>query len=377
MTPPHPPGTPMQTPLNVTPMPIPLPDERDAIRYYQGLEHLVTVLQRMSLCRTQEEVTGIVCRAARDLTGADGAAVVLKDGDACHYVDDNATGPLWRHQRFPLSADVAGWVIRNKRAAVIEDAAGDPRVPADTYRPTFVKSLAVVPIRSLAPVGAIGNYWAEPHRATAREVQLLRALADTTAVTLENVRVLSELEQRVRDRTRELEAEVAERRKAEEEVRQLSLTDDLTGLHNRRGFMLLAEQEWKVARRAGVSCALVYVDLDGLKDVNDTFGHEAGDALLRDAGRVLRTTFRDADVVSRLGGDEFAVFALACPPDAAAVKARLSARCEEFNRQPGRGYRLSMSVGVVPCDPGASLAQLVSRGDAAMYNEKKARKAVR
>jgi diguanylate cyclase (GGDEF)-like protein len=367
----------MNASSTLTPPVIAPPAERDAARYCQGLERLVAVVQRLSFCRTVDDVVAIVRRAARELTGADGAAVILNDAGFCHYVGEDAIGPLWKGQRFPLHACISGWVIRNKRAVVIEDVFTDPRVPAQAYRATFVKSLAVVPIRSLDPVGAIGTYWASHRTPTANEVQLLRALADTTAVALENARIYSELEQRVRDRTRELEAEVAERRRAEGEVRQLSLTDDLTGLHNRRGFLLLAEQEWKVARRAGVSCALVYADLDRLKETNDTYGQEAGDCLIRDAGRVLRATFRDADVVARLGGDEFVVFALACPPDAAAVRARLLTRCEELNRQAGRRAPLAMSIGVVPCDPGAALNQLLARGDEAMYREKRARKAVR
>lgn len=367
----------MHAPPTFTPTTTPPPAERDAARYYQGLEHLVTVVQRLTVCRTLDDVVAIVRRAARELTGADGAAFILNDAGTCHYLDVDPVGPVRKGQRVPPHACIGGWVMRNRRAAVIADVSADPRIPPGAYEPGCVKSLAAVPIRSFDPVGAIGTYWAARREPTAREVQLLRALADTTAVALENVRVYSELEQRVRDRTRELEAEVAERRRAEEEVRQLSLTDDLTGLHNRRGFLLLAEQEWKVARRAGVSCALVYADLDELKETNDTYGHEAGDALIRDAGRVLRATFRDADVVARLGGDEFAVFALACPPDAGAVKARLTARCEEFNRQAGRRSRLAMSVGVVPCDPGATLDQLVARGDEAMYREKRARKAIR
>jgi diguanylate cyclase (GGDEF)-like protein len=366
----------MSSPI-LTPTALPPPDDLDAARYYHGLEHLVTVVQRLAVCRSQDGVVAIVRKAARELTAADGSAVVLKEGEFCHYVDEDAVGPLWKGKRFAMHDCIAGWVIRNRRGTVIEDVTADPRVDPATFRPTFVKSLAMVPIRALDPVGAVGIFWASHYRPTAREAQLLRALADTTGVALDNVRVYAELEQRVRDRTKALEAEVAERRRAEEEVRQLSLTDDLTGLHNRRGFMLLAEQEWKVARRAGVSCALVYADLDGLKETNDTYGHEAGDTLIRDAAKVLKGTFRDADVVARLGGDEFAVFALACPPDAAAVRARLSARCDEFNRQPGRAYRLAMSVGVIPCDPGSTLDQLLVRADEAMYQEKKARKAVR
>jgi signal transduction histidine kinase len=174
--------------------------------YVRGMERLVVVVQELSLARDLPTVTAIVRRAARELTGADGATFILREVDKCHYVDEDAIGPLWKGRKFPLSACISGWSIIHRREAVIEDIYADPRIPHDAYRPTFVKSLAMVPVRTLDPIGAIGNYWAQRHRPTEHEVRLLQALADTTAVALENVQVYAELERRVADRTAELEA---------------------------------------------------------------------------------------------------------------------------------------------------------------------------
>lgn len=171
-----------------------------------AMERLVAVVQELSLARHLDAVMAIVRRSARELTGADGATFVLRDGDHCYYADEDAISPLWKGQRFPLDACISGWVMENRRQAVIEDIYADPRIPHDAYRPTFVKSLVMVPIRTLAPVGAIGNYWARHHRPTAQQVRLLQALADTTAVAMENVNVYSELERRVADRTTQLQA---------------------------------------------------------------------------------------------------------------------------------------------------------------------------
>jgi serine/threonine protein kinase len=170
-----------------------------------GTEGLVEVVQRLSLARDLPTVQEIVRRAARGLTGADGATFVLRDGDRCFYADEDAIAPLWKGQRFPMSACISGWSMLNRRPAVIEDIYADDRIPHDAYRPTFVKSLVMVPIRTLDPIGAIGNYWAASHQPTEAEVKLLQALADTTAVALENVRVFTELEERVKVRTAELE----------------------------------------------------------------------------------------------------------------------------------------------------------------------------
>jgi GAF domain-containing protein len=129
-------------------------------------------------------VQTIVRRAARDLTGADGATFVLRDGDQCFYADEDAIGPLWKGARFDMRTCISGWVMRQRSAVVIEDVYADPRIPFEVYRRTFVKSLAMVPICAAAPVGAIGTYWATPHRPGEEEMALLQALADRAADAL-------------------------------------------------------------------------------------------------------------------------------------------------------------------------------------------------
>ena len=173
--------------------------------YVVAMEHLIDVVQQLSTARDLATVMEIVKHAARNLSGADGATFVLRDDDLCHYADEDAISPLWKGRRFPMSACISGWAILHQQLTVIEDIYADSRIPADVYRPTFVKSLAMVPIRQSAPVGAIGIYWARCYQPTAEQLKVLQALADTTAVALENVRVYGELEQRVDARTTELE----------------------------------------------------------------------------------------------------------------------------------------------------------------------------
>jgi signal transduction histidine kinase len=174
-------------------------------RHNRAMRQLVEVVQELSLARDLESIMAIVRIAARDLTGADGATFVLRDGDHCYYAEENAIAPLWKGQRFPLSTCVSGWAMHHREAVMIPDIYLDPRVPAAAYRPTFVKSLAMVPIRTANPIGAIGNYWAEQHEASREELALLEALANTTSVAMENVQVYAELEARVAARTRELD----------------------------------------------------------------------------------------------------------------------------------------------------------------------------
>jgi len=181
-----------------------------AASYVWGMQHLVTVVQQLSLARTLPAVMEIVRHAARNLVAADGATFVLRDGDLCFYTDEDAIGPLWKGQRLPMSTCISGWAMLNRQPAVIKDIYQDARIAHDAYRPTFVKSLVMMPIRATAPIGAIGVYWSAIHRATREEVDLLQALADSTSVAIESVDLLTHLEQRVTDRTSDLHRRSAE-----------------------------------------------------------------------------------------------------------------------------------------------------------------------
>lgn len=170
------------------------------------LQYLISAIQEMALARDVETVTGVVRLAARRLTGADGATFVLREGEQSFYADEDAIGPLWKGQRLPLTQCISGWVMLHDTPAVIEDIYTDARIHGELYRDTFVRSLVIVPIRRHVPLGAIGNYWAQPHGATPEEVQLLQTLADAAAIALESVRLLNDLEKRVVERTSQLES---------------------------------------------------------------------------------------------------------------------------------------------------------------------------
>ncbi len=161
---------------------------------FEQARELVGAIQHLSLADSVPEIQEIVRASARRLTGADGATFILRDGEHSFYAAEDAISPLWEGQRFSIETCIGGWSMLNRRPAVIEDIYVDRRIQHDVYRATFIKSLAMVPVRTLDPVGAIGNYWAERHLPTAREVELLQALADSTAVAMENVRVYQELE---------------------------------------------------------------------------------------------------------------------------------------------------------------------------------------
>ncbi|NPV87487.1 MAG: sensor domain-containing diguanylate cyclase [Anaerolineae bacterium] len=176
--------------------------------------------------------------------------------------------------------------------------------------------------------------------------------ANQTAVTLENSRLYAELQKQ-------------------------ALHDELTGLYNRRGFFMLAEQQLKISKRLMTPFHLIFIDMDRLKVINDTFGHQEGDQALIDAANVLRQTFRASDIIARIGGDEFVVIVTTASENSLdIVMERLTKNIDMLNRTPGRKYSLSMSRGIIPCSPGQSetIDGLLSQADALMYAQKRIRK---
>jgi len=181
----------------------------------------------------------------------------------------------------------------------------------------------------------------------------------------------------------ELQASIAlalRRHASDAQLQQQALTDELTGLYNRRGFLALAEQQLKVASRSVRRVLLVFADLNGMKAANDTFGHEAGDQLLVDAAQALRGCFRDCDIIARLGGDEFAV--LLVDPDSSSlefVERRIVESVRQLNASAERHCPLSISLGVCEWSPARhqTLDQLLAEADAKMYEAKAARRQVR
>ena len=162
------------------------------------------------------------------------------------------------------------------------------------------------------------------------------------------------------------------------ELGSLALRDELTGVYNRRGFLALAERQLKLGHRSGRAILVFFADVDGLKQINDKFGHKEGDLALVHAAQVLEKTFRDSDVIARFGGDEFAVLALEVSGHSeSTIRARLDRNLKELNARHSR-CTLSISLGAARFDPTsprspASIEQLMIRADEAMYEEKRLR----
>jgi two-component system cell cycle response regulator len=171
-----------------------------------------------------------------------------------------------------------------------------------------------------------------------------------------------------------------ERHRLLAEVKASSLIDELTGLYNRRGLLAAAEVMFKMSARLEKGITLVFIDLDGMKKINDSLGHHSGDRALIDAAAVLKQTFRESDVLARLGGDEFAAIAAGTTADSGLLlEARLQDRVRARNAAEECPYLLSLSVGLVYCDPDRpwSIQQMLRLADVRMYEQKRAKRAAR
>ncbi len=459
--------------------------------YVRGMKQLVDTVQELSLARTMHDIQHIVRATARDITGADGATFVLRDHDMCFYADEDSIAPLWKGKRFPMEACISGWVMLHKQPATIPDIYCDSRIPHDAYRPTFVKSLVMVPIRRSDPIGAIGNYWAQQRQPSRHEVSLLQALADVTSVAMESARVHSVLEQQVGDpssklmsgkrvlpspvptgtdatfeaafanapfgmavvgldgsfqrvnqqlcritgyqeheltkltfqdithpddldtdveeASRLLAGEVASyqmnkryyskdghvvwvrlsgflahdtlgqpvsfiahiedisaRLRDEELLRRQATRDALTGVYNRNRFEEeLARYQALARRRVYADEAAVFmIDLDGLKQINDKYGHAAGDEYLKTVADIITRRLRLSDVLGRIGGDEFAVLLPHTTAEQAQMLAQTLVDQVETNSPGG------ICIGIAMMSPD-TVDGALERADRAMYRAKR------
>ena len=165
----------------------------------------------------------------------------------------------------------------------------------------------------------------------------------------------------------------------EKEIHDLTLRDELTGLYNMRGFYLLAEQTLRLAQRSKQPFSVLFLDLDGLKQINDQQGHQVGSAYLAETGEIVQACFRDADVKGRFGGDEFVVAGQFTMVGIEIAAHRLKMAADERNAKGNRHYPLSFSIGHVTSDyySTETLKELVTRADEEMYKDKRSKKAHR
>ena len=265
---------------------------------------------------------------------------------------------------FILVLDPAGRILRVNRAVELATGYSDDDLRGRTFASALPirESAAVFTARLRALNRGKGTYSFESHWATSSGERILVAGSLTplrdVSETLSNVIITA--------------SDITERRALEDELRAMSLRDDLTGLYNRRGFALLAEQRLKDSRRSESPLTIVYADVDGLKSINDLYGHSAGDIALGVCAHALEKTFRESDIVARIGGDEFVVLAEADSREIDAVSLRLDEELGQRTAESGLRFPVSLTIGSAHSQPphGLSLDDMLEQADAFMYERK-------
>jgi diguanylate cyclase (GGDEF)-like protein/PAS domain S-box-containing protein len=466
-----------------------LGETRLALTQTEQMRVVFDTLDRLSGARTTQGVVDILRDAARALAGADRAIVMLRDGGYVQFAGEASNGPVWEGRRFPLDECIGGWAILNRQAAVIEDVFSDSRFCAAACPNKLVKSMAVFPIRSADPIGALAIYWNQRGRSDPDSVSALQTLANAAAIAIENARLFSWVEVAYRSARQEARkyanlvntvngvvweaspgtlhftfvseqaedilgypltdwtasagfwldhvhaddrdwaadfrrrpaepgdrrhfeyrmiaangrtvwiadyvsvgmrsdntacmhgvmVDITEQKTLERQLAWHALYDSLTSLPNRALFLDHAEKE--VCRRDRPQrspAAVLFLDLDRFKRVNDSLGHLAGDALLMAVASRLRKSSRESEMVARLSGDEFAILAPGAghPDKARALAERIHSVFSRPFNVAGASLYLTASIGIAMGDGTTRSARdLLREADTAMYRAKNAGRA--
>jgi two-component sensor histidine kinase len=154
---------------------------------------LLATVENLARAGTSEDIVELIRVSARRLVGCDGIALIIRDGNLCHYVEEDTVGPLWKGRKFVMSECISGWAMLNDETVVISDIAKDPRIPVHLYSGTFVRSLVMAPVGVERPVGALGAYWSQVYQPSGYEIETIETLARATATALENARLVAAL----------------------------------------------------------------------------------------------------------------------------------------------------------------------------------------
>lgn len=356
------------------------PNARSATELLRLLDFSRDLMQVPDLQSAMELIGPVIS----ELLMSDRAFLLVFMGDQEHGVAFDHFGRMQSAHKETALYKCARQAVENNHAPLlVANATAGLAAQVRDHPDLLGATVLAVPFPWTKPAGALVVCWNKKKRRQflTRRISLFHHLVELIGAALGSLGSRQELERQVlskkeelADVTEEHAKEMLRRDHVEEEIRHLSITDVMTGLRNRRGFFLQAEQSFKVTKRQRLPSAVMFADVDGLKKINDQLGHDVGDQFIRDSAEVLRNSFRASDVIARLGGDEFAAYTIEAT-NSDAILNRIKERMEAFNRNSSRPYQVAFSAGIVQCDPLSSLtlADYLLMADTQMYAQKKER----
>lgn len=351
----------------------------------ERLLSLLKVCLRLTAERDLDHLLRMIIEETTLVTEAERSSLFLIDREKNQMWAKIAQGVNVIEIRFPLGTGIAGFVGQTGEAVNVADAYRDTRFnPEFDLKTGFrTKSILCVPMKNMQGdiIGAIQVLNNKKGKFSGEDKMLLSALASQAAVAIENadlyrrLNILNlSLEQKVEERTAELTATNGRLTELNRELEDISITDELTRVFNRRYFMERLKQEIKRVARYGPPVSLLMIDIDSFKNVNDSLGHQAGDAVLARIAELIKGRLRETDLFARYGGEEFGLLATGTDQAGALVLAgqlRELIQNSGFTHE-GRRIVVTISIGVGTWDPAVKedFEELIHRADAALYRAK-------
>lgn len=328
--------------------------ETELLDYTRQIETLFNIGTTVSQTLNLTELLGSVLERVLGAMAIEAGGIFLLDKQTDELVLKAYRGTsaesVGKVKGLMVSEGLTGQAALSKKPLVVEDVAVDPRLGRMGAREKGLQSFAAVPVVAkdkILGVIAVGSY--RSRKFPDREVKLLGTIANQIGMAIDNAQLY-------------------------EQALELAFTDGLTGLYNRRYLMEQLERELPRARRSNGSVSLMMIDLDGLKAINDRFGHHEGDGVLKGLGGIIKVNTRASDVAARWGGDEFMLLTPETSSKGASrIGERIRSQVERYRPKiDGEEVRISISVGVASCPAHASdVTQLLQRVDEAMYSAKR------